>query len=305
MLALASRSFPSDKCNLAFGDVEQGLTLEGLVGLIDPPRQEVIAAIAECRNAGITVKIITGDHAATASGIAGQIGLDRPDAVATGDMLENLDDAELRSVVGATSVFARTSPEHKLRLVEAMQAQGRCCRHDGRRRERRTRFETGRCRCRHGRQRNRNGQGSGAHCVGRRQLRVHRRSRPGGPHVYDNLTKVIGWTLPTSGGVSLIIVAALLLGLTMPITPVQILWINMVTAIGLGLVLAFEPAEPDIMQRPPRPARCAAAVGISCCGGSLFVSVLFALGALGVFAFAEAAAFRTRRRAPSSSTRSS
>src|SRR5690606_24875803 len=103
----------------------------------------------------------------------------------------------------------------------------------------------------------------------------------------DNLTKVIGWTLPTNGGEFLIVVFAIFAGLTLPMTPVQILWINMVTTVGLGLVLAFEPAEPDIMQRPPR-APDAPILSPFLLWRVAFVSVLFAIGALGIFAWAMA-----------------
>ncbi len=107
-----------------------------------------------------------------------------------------------------------------------------------------------------------------------------------GRTVYDNLTKVIGWTLPTSGGETLIIIAAILFGLTLPVTPVQILWINMVTVVGLGLVLAFEPPEPDIMQRAPRDANAPLLSGFLL-WRIIFVSVLFAIGAFSMFAWAE------------------
>jgi len=107
-----------------------------------------------------------------------------------------------------------------------------------------------------------------------------------GRTVYDNLSKVIGWTLPTSGGETLIIVAAILFGLTLPVTPVQILWINMVTVVALGLVLAFEPPEPDIMQRPPRDANTPLLSGFLL-WRIVFVSVLFAIGAFSMFAWAE------------------
>jgi magnesium-transporting ATPase (P-type) len=110
-----------------------------------------------------------------------------------------------------------------------------------------------------------------------------------GRTVYDNLTKVIGWTLPTNGGETLIVVAAILFGLTLPITPVQILWINMVTAVGLGLVLAVEPAEPGVMSRPPR-APDAPILSRFLLWRVVFVSVLFTLGAFGVFYWAEARA---------------
>src|SRR3546814_317735 len=109
---------------LSFSDVEDGLVLLGLVGLIDPPREEAIVAVRECRSAGIRVKMITGDHAATARAIARQLGLENPEMAVTGRSLDALDATALRSVARETDVFARTTPEHKLRLVQALQAEG-------------------------------------------------------------------------------------------------------------------------------------------------------------------------------------
>jgi magnesium-transporting ATPase (P-type) len=122
VLALAERSESGDRIDA--GTLEGGLTFLGLVGLIDPPRPEAIAAVAECRAAGIRVKMITGDHAGTAAAIAAQIGLANSDRVLTGADLDRLDDAQLALEVADVDIFARTSPEHKLRLVTALQAHG-------------------------------------------------------------------------------------------------------------------------------------------------------------------------------------
>jgi len=124
VLAIAMKQSHSAHRDLLFGDVEDGLTLLGLVGLIDPPRDEAVAAVADCRTAGIRVKMITGDHAGTAAAIARQLGLANTDAVLQGVELDRLSDEELRGRAAAVDVFARTSPEHKLRLVQALQAGG-------------------------------------------------------------------------------------------------------------------------------------------------------------------------------------
>ncbi|MFN3868498.1 MAG: cation-translocating P-type ATPase, partial [Hyphomicrobiaceae bacterium] len=124
VLALATVTLAEDKRQLSASDVESGLSLVALVGLIDPPRPEAVAAIAECRTAGIAVKMITGDHVATAGAIARELGLDHPENVLSGQDLDTLEAEGLSAAVAATNVFARTSPEHKLRLVEAMQAGG-------------------------------------------------------------------------------------------------------------------------------------------------------------------------------------
>ena len=286
VLALASRPFPAGKQSLAFGDVDRGLTLLGLVGLLDPPRPEAIQAIAECRSAGICVKMITGDHAVTAAAIAAELGLDKPDTPLTGQDLDSLDEAGLRRAVAQASVFARTSPEHKLRLVEALQAERAVIAMTGdgvNDAPALKRADVGVAMGRTGTEAAK--EASDMVLADDNFASIVSAVREGRT-VYDNLTKVIGWTLPTNGGETLIVVAAILLGLTLPITPVQILWINMVTAVGLGLVLAFEPAEPGIMQRPPRRADAPILSG-QLLWRVVLVSILFAIGAFGMFAWAE------------------
>jgi magnesium-transporting ATPase (P-type) len=287
VLAFATRSFPSEKRSISFGDVDQGLTLIGLVGLIDPPRPEAIAAIAECRTAGIAVKMITGDHAATASAIARELGLDTPEAVMTGQDLDNLDANGFRAAIRSTSVFARTTPEHKLRLVEAMQAERGVIAMTGDGVNDAPALKRADVGVAMGRSGTEAAKEAADMVLADDNFASIVAATREGRTVYDNLTKVIGWTLPTNGGETLIVVAAILFGLTLPITPVQILWINMVTAVGLGLVLAFEPAEPGVMQRPPRrhdaPILNSALLWRVC-----LVSLLFAVGAFGMFAWAVA-----------------
>ena len=286
VLALAWRPYPSEKRSLSFGDLDHGLTLVGLVGLIDPPRPEAIAAIGECRTAGIAVKMITGDHAATASAIARELGLVAPENVLTANDLDKLDDDGFRRAVLESSVFARTSPEHKLRLVEAMQAEGAVIAMTGDGVNDAPALKRADVGVAMGRTGTEAAKEASEMVLADDNFASIVAAVREGRTVYDNLTKVIGWTLPTNGGETMIIVAAILFGLTLPITPVQILWINMVTAVGLGLVLAFEPPQPDIMRRPPRAANepllspfLVWRVGL--------VSLLFAVGAFGMFAWAE------------------
>jgi magnesium-transporting ATPase (P-type) len=290
VLALASHPFPSEKHTLSFGDVDQDLTLIGLVGLIDPPRPEAIAAIAECRTAGIAVKMITGDHAATASAIARELGLDAPDHVLTGQDLDKLDEKGFRAAAATTNVFARTSPEHKLRLVEAMQAERAVIAMTGDGVNDAPALKRADVGVAMGRGGTEAAKESSDMVLADDNFASIVAAVREGRTVYDNLTKVIGWTLPTNGGETLIVVTAILFGLTLPITPVQILWINMVTAVGLGLVLAFEPAEPGVMQRPPRP-QDAPILSPILLWRVLLVSVLFAIGAFGIFAWAESRGF--------------
>ena len=268
-----------------FADVSGELLFEGLIGLIDPPREEAVAAIAQCRSAGIAVKMITGDHVVTAEAIAGQLGIDVGRPAVAGHRLEQLDDAALRKLVVETNVFARTTPEHKLRLVEALQADGSVVVMTGdgvNDAPALKRADVGVAMGRNGTEAAK--EAAEMVLVDDNFASIVAAIREGRA-VYDNLTKVIGWTLPTSGGETLIIVLAILFGLTLPITPVQVLWVNTVSAVGLGLVLAFEPAEPDIMQRGPRGAT-EQLLSNFLLWRVLFVSALFALGAFGVFEWA-------------------
>lgn len=286
VLALARRSMSPDTHTLSFDGIQEGFTLIGLVGLIDPPRAEAIAAVRECRDAGIAVKMITGDHATTAAAIAGQLGLVQADKALEGRDIDNLDANALAETIRSTSVFARTSPEHKLRLVEALQSEGAVVAMTGdgvNDAPALKRADVGVAMGRNGTEAAK--EASEMVLADDNFASIVAAVREGRT-VYDNLTKVIAWTLPTNGGEMIIIAAAILLGLTLPITPVQILWINMVTAVGLGLVLAFEPAEPNIMRRPPR-APDEPLLSPFLIWRISLVSVLFAIGAFGMFAWAE------------------
>lgn len=285
VLALASLPLPHDKRTLDFGDVDAGLRLDALVGLIDPPRPEAIAAVAECRSAGIAVKMITGDHAATAGAIAGELGLAVNARAVTGHDLDTMGDMALRELAAETSVFARTNPEHKLRLVEALQADGDVIAMTGDGVNDAPALKRADVGVAMGHSGTEAAKEAADMVLADDNFASIVAAVREGRTVYDNLTKVIGWTLPTNGGEFLLVVAAILAGITLPMTPVQILWINMVTTVGLGLVLAFEPAEPDIMQRPPR-APDAPILSPFLLWRVAFVSVLFATGALGIFAWA-------------------
>jgi magnesium-transporting ATPase (P-type) len=287
VLAVATRPMPAGTRDLRFADVERDLTLWGRLGLSDPPRDEAIAAVRACREAGIGVKMITGDHASTASAIAAQLGLEAPHAAATGQDLEGMPEAELRRLAAATSVFARTSPEHKLRLVEALQAEGAVVAMTGDGVNDAPALKRADVGVAMGRKGTEAAKEAAEMVLADDNFASIVAAVREGRTVYDNLTKVIGWTLPTNGGEAVAVIGAILLGLTLPLTPVQILWINMVTAAGLGLTLAFEPTEPDVMRRPPR------AIGEPLLSGFIWwrialVSVLFAIGVFGVFSWSVA-----------------
>jgi calcium-translocating P-type ATPase len=244
---------PTDQ-HLDFDHLQQGLVFLGLVGFIDPPRAEAIAAIKECHSAGIAVKMITGDHGATAAAIARQLGLDNDPKVVTGPELDRIPDERLPDVVAVSSVFARTSPEHKLRIVRALQSRGEVVAMTGDGVNDAPSLKQADVGIAMG------DKGTDAAKEASQMVllddnfasivaAVHE-----GRVVYDNIRKVVAWTLPTNGGEALIVICAILFGFALPISAVQILWINLVTAATLGLVLAFEPAEPNVMRRRPRPA---------------------------------------------------
>ena len=282
---------------LSFAALEQGLMFLGITGLIDPPRPEAVAAIAECRSAGIAVKMITGDHADTAGAIARQLNLADNPQVMTGAELDGLSDAALRDIAASVSVFARTSPEHKLRLVRALQASGHVVAMTGDGVNDAPSLKQADVGIAMGHK--------GTEAAKEAALMVllddNFASIVAAVHegrtVYDNIRKVIGWTLPTNGGVALGVVLALVLGLTLPMTSVQILWVNMMMAITLGLVLAFEPPEPGVMRRPPRP-RDAPLLSRFLLWRIGFVSVLFLAGTFGIFEYA----MQTGRGVPAART---
>ncbi len=253
VLALAVRAVPQEHTVLNTADLDGQLTLIGLVGLIDPPRPEAIEAVAECHTAGIRVKMITGDHAATARAIAAQIGLRNTERVLTGADLETLDDAALADAAVETDVFARTSPEHKLRLVTALQARGLTVAMTGDGVNDAPALKRADAGIAMGQKGSAAAREAAELVLADDNFASIAAAVREGRTVYDNIKKVISWTLPTNGGEAGTIVLALLAGLALPITAVQILWVNLITACTLGLALAFEPSEPGTMRRPPRP----------------------------------------------------
>jgi magnesium-transporting ATPase (P-type) len=285
VLGFAMKTAPAGKEQLAFADVDQGLVFLGIVGFLDPPREEAIAAVAACKSAGIDVKMITGDHAATAVAIARQLGLGEAPRALTGHDVDLLSDADLRGEVGEISVFARTSPEHKLRIVRALQAEGEIVAMTGDGVNDAPSLK----------------QADVGIAMGHKGTEAAKEAAQivllddnfasivaavhEGRTVYDNIQKVTAWTLPTNGGEALTVIAAILVGFTMPMTPAHILWINMILTITLGLVLAFEPPEPNVMRRPPRPAAAGLLNGFLV-WRVVFVSLIFVAGALGIFFYA-------------------
>lgn len=283
VLAFAERTEPGDRIEPQA--LEGELTFLGLVGLIDPPRPEAIVAVAQCRAAGIRVKMITGDHAGTAAAIAYQIGLENPDRVLTGHDLDKLDDAQLALEVVGTSVFARTSPEHKLRLVTALQANGLSVAMTGDGVNDAPALKRADAGIAMGLKGSEAAKEAADLVLADDNFASIVSAVREGRTVYDNLKKVISWTLPTNAGESIVIVLALLLGLALPVTAVQILWVNLITAVTLGLALAFEPTEIGTMSRPPR-ARHSPILSGELIWHVVLVATLFLAAVFGVFTYA-------------------
>ena len=252
VLALARRRLAADKEDLDHADVASGLTLLGLVGIIDPPRDEAITAVAQCRAAGIRVVMITGDHGVTASAIARQLGMGDDIKAITGPELELMDEAAMRQAVAEARVFARASPEHKLRLVRALQANGEVVAMTGDGVNDAPALKQADVGVAMGMKGTEAAKQAGAIVLADDNFASIAHAVEEGRTVYDNLRKTVTFLLPINGGESLSLLLAVLLGIALPITPVQVLWVNMVSSVALAMVLAFEPTEADVMQRPPR-----------------------------------------------------
>lgn len=254
VLALAAAPAGAGSSELNIDTLGEGMELLGLVGLLDPPRQEAMEAIAQCHEAGIQVKMITGDHAVTARAIAERLGLRNSTEVASGKELDALDDAGLLALAQRVDVFARTSPEHKLRLVKALQSAHGVVAMTGdgvNDSPALKRADVGIAMGQKGSAAAR--EASDIVLLDDNFATLAAAVREGRT-VYANLKKAISFLLPVNGGEAASLVVALLLGLALPITALQILWVNLVSSVVLAMGLAFEPAEEDVMRRPPRPA---------------------------------------------------
>nr|WP_205629727.1 HAD-IC family P-type ATPase [Jiangella muralis] len=242
---------------LSHADLDDGLELAGLVGIVDPPRPEAIDAIAQCRAAGIRVKMITGDHAGTALAIGREMGITGREAsrVLSGAELESMSTEALRATVREVDIYARTSPEHKLRIVAALQAHGEVVAMTGdgvNDAPALTRADVGVAMGIKGTEATKE---AADIVLADDNFATIERAVEEGRRIYDNVRRSLLFLLPTNGAQSLVILIAVLFGLTLPLQPVQVLWINMVTSVTLGLALANERAEHDIMTRPPRQAQ--------------------------------------------------
>jgi cation-transporting P-type ATPase F len=291
VLCVCRRKLPATTTRIGHDDVGE-LTLLGLVAMIDPPRAEAKRAVAACLRAGIRVKMITGDHAVTASAIAAELGLEgardehgRLRAV-TGTELAASDPETLARLAGEVAVFARVAPEQKLRLVEALQKAGHVVAMTGDGVNDAPALKQADIGVAMGKGGTDVARSASAMILTDDNFATIEAAVEEGRGVSDNLVKFIAWTLPTNGGEAFVLLAAVIAGTALPVLPVQLLWVNMATAVILGISLVFEPKEPGIMSRPPRPMS-APLLGAAVVFRIILISTLMAGAAFSFFWVAE------------------
>ncbi|MFM8332497.1 MAG: HAD-IC family P-type ATPase, partial [Candidatus Methylumidiphilus sp.] len=284
VLALAAK--PADGADtLDMAGLGKDFTLLGLLGLIDPPKDEAIRSVAQCHAAGIRVKMITGDHGVTASAIGRQLAIGEEGAEAMlGAEIETLSPQTLAVAARDTDVFARASPEHKLRLVEALQAKGQVVAMTGDGVNDAPALKRADIGVAMGKKGTEAAKEAAVMVLADDNFATIVHAVEEGRTIHDNLKKAIVYILPTSFGQAGAIMIGIMLGLELPVTPLQILWVNMVTAISLSLSLSFEPSEAGVMRRPPRNPK-AALLDAFFLWRIGFVALLLVAGLLGLFLY--------------------
>jgi len=253
VLALAWLESPAVKAgSLGPADLPKTLVLLGLIGLLDPPRKEAIEAVKECHGGGIRVTMITGDHKITAAAIAKMLGIGDGTTAITGAEIEDMDTATLQERVRDIDVFARASPEHKLRLVKAIQANRQIVAMTGDGVNDAPSLKKADIGVAMGIKGTEVTKEAAGMILADDNFASITAAVKEGRTVYNNIEKAMLFLLPTNVAQALVIAVAIFLGFTMPITAPQVLWVNMVTSVALGLVISFEPHEIDVMSRPPR-----------------------------------------------------
>ncbi|HEX2665892.1 MAG TPA: HAD-IC family P-type ATPase [Candidatus Acidoferrum sp.] len=253
VLALAWLEDPKVQASgLRPADLPNTLVLLGLIGLLDPPRKEAIEAVKECRGGGIRVTMITGDHKITAAAIAKMLGIGDGKTAITGTEVEEMDTASLQERVGTVDVFARASPEHKLRLVKAIQANKQIVAMTGDGVNDAPALKKADIGVAMGIKGTEVTKEAAGMILADDNFASIAAAVKEGRTVYNNIEKAMLFMLPTNVAQALVIAVAIFFGFTLPITAPQILWVNMITSVALGLVISFEPHETDVMLRPPR-----------------------------------------------------
>ncbi len=283
VLAMAMKPVGSEKIELTFSDVDNDMIMLGMFGMIDPPRVEAIEAVEACKRAGIRVKMITGDHGSTALAISRQLKLINSEEVLTGEDIEGMSEEELKLRVLDVDVYARVNPEHKLLLVKLLQEQGLIVAMTGdgvNDAPALKRADVGTAMGYNGTEAAKD---AAEMVLTDDNFTSIMHAVEEGRTVYDNLKKSIAFILPTNGGQALIVLGAIVLGFEqLPLTPVQILWVNMITSVTLALALAFEPPENSVMSRPPRNTD-EALLGAYLIWRIIFVSFILMGGTIGLF----------------------
>ena len=287
VLAVAERRLPPHVLNAAdseaaLTDLASELTLVGLVGLLDPPRPEARDAIAMCRKAGVAVKMITGDHAATAAAIATRLGLHG--GTLTGAQLDRMDDAELAAAVESTAVFARVAPDHKVRLVQALRRNGHVVAMTGDGVNDAPALKTADIGVAMGITGTEVSKEAADMVLTDDDFATIVRAVEAGRGIYDNIVKFVRFQLSTNVGAILSLVGAQLAGLPVPFTPLQILWVNLIMDGPPAMALGVDPPDASAMDRPPRP-RGEAILTLRRLGRLVGTGAVMAAGTLGVLAF--------------------
>ncbi|WP_145429490.1 cation-translocating P-type ATPase [Symmachiella dynata] len=282
VLAVAEKRKHPQETVLEFEDTEQGFALLGLVGMTDPPRQEVIVAVEKCHAAGIRVKMITGDHIATAQAVGRQIGLRATEGAMTGAELEKLDDADLDQAAENVDIFARVAPAQKLKIVQSLQRCGHVVAMTGDGVNDAPALKQADIGVAMGITGTDVSKESAEMVLLDDNFASIERAIEEGRTVFNNLMKTIVFILPTNGGECLTLVASLLFGALLPILPLHILWINLVTTVALAITLAFDPVDQDIMRQPPRDPQ-SPLIDRSLVWRIVYVSLLISLGTFGLF----------------------
>jgi magnesium-transporting ATPase (P-type) len=253
VLALAWIENPDIRTgNLGPADLPRNLVLLGVIGLLDPPRPEAIEAVKECHDGGIRVTMITGDHKITAAAIAKLLNIGDGKTAVIGTEIEKMDTASLQERVRDVDVFARTSPEHKLRLVKAIQANKQIVAMTGDGVNDAPALKKADVGVAMGIKGTEVTKEAAEMVLADDNFASITAAVKEGRTVYNNVEKAILFMLPTNVAEALVVIVAIFVGFTAPIKAAQILWVNMVTSVGLGLVISFEPHELDVMKRPPR-----------------------------------------------------
>lgn len=252
VVAVAFRQW-SEKPPLTEEALERNLVFAGMAGMVDPPRPEVKEAVHLCRQAGIRPVMITGDHVLTAEAIGRELGIyQKGDCAVTGAELDKMSDMELETAAETCTVFARVAPEHKVRIVKAFQKSGNVVAMTGDGVNDAPALKTADIGCAMGKSGTEVAKGASDLILTDDNFATIVEAVREGRGIYDNIRKAVHFLLSSNIGEILTIFVAMLLGWAAPLLPIQLLWVNLVTDSLPAIALGMEPAEENIMERPPR-----------------------------------------------------